>query len=778
MARPATSTSSDVSHTGNANAGAAPRTHEPHRTRAEPTDQTRTRPSIRGIAFAARPFAIALLVAVSALAGAMILRDQGAANTALFVVLAGGVLAGGIAVRLGFPARREKTGISGDSHSRTRDRDVSGLAARVEVQADQIWQLEEIANHYRSVVDSLGDVVIRRDASGKVIFVNECYELVFGLPGADVLGRELVVPGLSPEPEQHSRDAVLLPTRTGERWFAVSRDTILFDGSEAPVYQTVLRDVTDQRATERALIATKDAAEAASDAKSRFLATVSHEIRTPLNGILGMSGLLLDTELSSEQATYARAIGTSGRALLSLIEDMLDFSKIEAGRIDLAPQPTRLDPMIEDLVELLAPRAQAKDIVIGAYVAPGVPDSIMVDPHRLRQVLLNLAGNAIKFTETGGVAIDCTATPVEAGRATVRFAVSDTGIGIDDADRERIFTEFEQAEHGPTRRFDGTGLGLAISRRIVRHMGGDIAVAGRKGAGTTFSFELPADVETVDRPSEPGLAGKRVAVLSTSTMEAVRWKTCLEHAGAEVLLTESEADIAEPFDVVLIDAEADRPAVEHLATLREGRAEGLSAAIILRPADRSGLDTFREAGFQGYLVKPVRRASLLTVTARLAGIGVEDAKFAPHTLPTRDAAVRQDRSLSILLVEDNPINAMLARAMLEKMGHAVRHVTDGGAAIDAVAEAAGSEPAAIDCVLMDLHMPGIDGRQAIREIRRFEQTDRRPRVPIIALTADTMADTRDETMALGADGLLTKPVEEDDLRMFLAQAVLLKDTSG
>ncbi len=730
--------------------------------------RSQTRPNSRRLSVNARPLAVALLVAAFSLGGAMLLGNQGAETAALFLVLAGGILAGGIAVRHGIRGRGGSGTATG--HSAAPAPDEATLAARVEVQADQIWQLEEIANHYRSVVDSLGDVVIRRDAAGKVIFVNECYELVFGVPGADVLGRELALPGLDVEPQQPSRDPILLPTRSGERWFALSRDTILFDGSEAPVYQTVLRDVTDQRATERALIATKDAAEAASDAKSRFLATVSHEIRTPLNGILGMSGLLLDTELSSEQATYARAIGTSGRALLSLIEDMLDFSKIEAGRIDLAPQPTRLEPLIEDLVELLAPRAQAKDIVIGAYVAPGVPADIVVDPHRLRQVLLNLAGNAIKFTETGGVAIDCTATPVEAGRATIRFAVSDTGIGIDDADRERIFTEFEQAEHGPTRRFDGTGLGLAISRRIVRHMGGDIAVAGRKGAGTTFSFELPVDVRSADRPSEPDLSGKRVAVLSGSTMEAVRWKTCLEEAGAEVVLTGSETDLAEPYDIVLIDVETDPPAVERLALLRDERAFEMPAAIILRPADRSRLDIFREAGFDGYLVKPVRRASLLTVTARLTGLQVEDAAFEPHTLPSRDSVSRQDRSLSVLLVEDNPINAMLARALLEKMGHAVRHVTDGGAAIDAVGEAAASDGPEIDCILMDLHMPGIDGRQAIREIRRLEHSGQRARVPIIALTADTMADTRDETLALGADALLTKPVEEEDLRTHLERA--------
>lgn len=767
MARPAPSTSDTVSHRLNENAGIAAPGPETLNASADVSDRIRTRPSPRRRLASVRPLVIALLVVAAALGGALVLRDQGAENAALFVVLAGGLLAGAAAARLGIRGRRGETAASDRADEPGGDE--TTLAARVEVQADQIWQLEEIAGHYRSVVDSLGDVVIRRDATGTVIFVNECYELVFGVPRADVLGRPLSVPGLDAEREQPTRDPVLLPTRTGERWFALSRDTILFDGSEAPVYQTVLRDVTDQRATERALIATKDAAEAASDAKSRFLATVSHEIRTPLNGILGMSGLLLDTELSSEQATYARAIGTSGRALLSLIEDMLDFSKIEAGRIDLAPQPTRLEPMIEDLVELLAPRAQAKDIVIGAYIAPDVPASVVVDPHRLRQVLLNLAGNAIKFTETGGVAIDCTATPVEAGRATIRFAVSDTGIGIDDADRERIFTEFEQAEHGPTRRFDGTGLGLAISRRIVRHMGGDIAVAGRKGAGTTFSFELPVDVRVADRPAEPDLAGKRVAVLSTSTMEAVRWKTCLEHAGADVHLTGSETDLAEPFDVVLIDAEADRPAVERLATLRDDHASGMPAAIILRPAERSRLGTFREAGFDGYLVKPVRRASLLTVTARLAGIGIEDADFAPHTLPARDAVARQDRSLAILLVEDNPINALLARALLEKMGHSVRHVTDGGAAIDAVCEAGASDPPEIDCVLMDLHMPGIDGRQAIREIRRTEETGRRPRLPIIALTADTMADTRDETLALGADALLTKPVEEEDLRMLLAK---------
>jgi len=698
------------------------------------------------------------------------------AIAAISLALAAG-LAVGIAIRasLGVDRRGAAT--------------IRRLQDRVESQADQIWQLEEIANHYRSVVDTLGDVVVRRDNDGTVIFVSESYERVFGRARTAALGRPLEVPALPFTMDQPHESPLELATQNGLRWFEYSQDIIRFDGLSAPIFQSVLRDVTEHHQAEQALIANRDAAEAANNAKSRFLATVSHEIRTPLNGILGMTGLLLETDLTSEQTTYARAVGTSGRALLSLIDDVLDFSKIEAGHLDLNPQPTALEPLVEDLVELLASRAHAKGIEIGAYISPTIPPSVDIDPHRLRQVLLNLAGNAIKFTERGGVSITCQARSTDAGqtepgRTEIAFAIRDTGIGIDEADKDRIFGEFEQAEHGPTRRFGGTGLGLAISRQIVRRMGGDIAVSGEKGRGTEFSFAVTVPVLDAQPEGAADLEGVRIAILSQSRIETGLLMRRLRDAGADSVLIDEVEEAGADFDLILVEADNRRPALESLAWLREHSKSPISGIVLVKPTERAELDQLRDGGFDGYLVKPVRQSSLLQITASLTGRGAdgvmpeglgfqEDQGFRPDVRRTP-----AENPLSILLVEDNPINALLARALLEKMGHKVLHVEDGGAAIDAVAEDFGDQSSqarpespsgqgcctrCFDCILMDLHMPGVDGREAIREIRRLEAKSGVVPLPIIALTADMLPQTREEILALGANALLTKPVEEENL---------------
>ncbi|MEM8812641.1 MAG: ATP-binding protein [Pseudomonadota bacterium] len=644
------------------------------------------------------------------------------------------------------------------------------LQERCEMQADQIWQLEEIASHYRSAVDALGDVVIRQDSDGTVVFVNDCYPVVFGRPRADVLGRRLSIPGLD-QKQSIDDEAICLRTADGHRWFARTDTQIRFDGLAAPLRQTVLRDVTDQRKAEQALIATRDAAEAASDAKSRFLATVSHEIRTPLNGILGMTGLLLDTELTSEQTTYARAVRTSGRALLSLIDDVLDLSKIEAGHLDLQPEPTALETLLEDLVELLAPRAHAKNIEIGVYVASAVPGCVNVDGDRLRQVLLNLAGNAIKFTERGGVALTCSCVSEGGDRVRLAFAISDTGIGIEQKDQSRIFGEFEQADHGPTRRFDGYGLGLAISRRIVRRMGGDITVESRKGQGTSFSFSLDLPVLRPTPVERPPLKGARIAIVSDAAIEAGLMLGHFTDWGARAEIVDPAVKGPECWDAVFIDLDSVDHPVETLGRFRDGRERPVPGAVLVRPTDRPELDRLRSGGFDGYLVKPVRRASLLQVGAWLTGRGEDPRALEGSTFSEEKTSTQADRPLSTLLVEDNPINALLARALLEKMGHTVTHVDDGAAAIAAVEADFLAEETTYDCLIMDLHMPGVDGREAIRRIRSLESKNAAPSRPIIALTADMMAQTRAETLALGADAVLTKPVEEDRLRQILDEVV-------
>jgi len=656
-------------------------------------------------------------------------------------------------------------------------RSMRRLALHNEALADRNWELKEAEERARSLFESQSDLIVLRNGDGVVTSVNDAYCALAGRPRDALIGTRFTLPVLE------QGDAAVEPNGTrvhdqkidspwGPRWIAWREGFVRGDAGRPADLQCVGRDVTDRAETERALAEARDLANSANRAKSRFLAMASHEIRTPLNGIIGMSGLLLDTPLSAEQATYVKAVKTSGDALLALIEELLDFSKIEAGRIDLEHRPFALPALIEDITELLAPRAQARGLEIAAYVDERLPAEAVGDAARLRQVLLNLAGNAIKFTPTGGVALI-----VEPGiwPGEISFMVRDTGIGIAPDAQQRIFREFEQASDQTARNYGGTGLGLAISERIVKRMGGRITLESAEGRGATFIVSIPlaAADERGDGATPafvaPDLAGKAVMLVAPQTIEASLVARRLERWGAATC-TVADTSVARAllperaWHAVLVDHGAGEAAMRDLA--EAALAHAAHRIAMVTPAARHELPAATMAAFTGYLVKPLRAASLAArLTAQPAAhvTDSDDAPIAP-VLATPDLA---RPGLSVLVAEDNEINALLIRSLLKRLGHQVVVTTDGEAALESWL-AADSAGAPYDVVLMDVQMPKLDGIAAARRIRAREAGRGARRSVILALTANTLVDDRYACFEAGMDGFLVKPLDRDKLADALA----------
>jgi PAS domain S-box-containing protein len=645
-----------------------------------------------------------------------------------------------------------------------------------EAMADRNWELQEAEQRARSLFESQGDLIVLRDADGRITFVNDAYCELARKKRTELIGGRfqftVVEQGESAIESNGTRiHDQRIETALGPRWIAWREALVRFDAGVPAEMQCVGRDVTDRTQTERALSEARDQADAASRAKSRFLAMASHEIRTPLNGIIGMSGLLLDTSLTPEQTTYAKAVKTSGDALLALIEELLDYSKIEAGKIDLESRSFALAALIEDITELLAPRAQARKLEIAAFIDDRLPAQVIGDSARLRQVLLNLAGNAIKFTVTGGVALI-----VEPGiwPNEISFLVRDTGIGIAPEARERIFREFEQADDRIARSYGGTGLGLSISERIIKRMGGRITLESTPGEGSTFevSLSLAASPDAPQPLPPPDLGGRSVMLVTPQTIEASLIARRLERWGGQTCMV-SDADVARAllpertWHAVLLDHALGATEVEALA--EAARPFAPQRIVLVTPASRQELQAAATSALTGYLVKPLRAASL---AARLAGPPEVSAPSLEMRLTedapaeTVEATTVQPRGLSVLVAEDNEINALLMRSLLTRLGHQVVITTNGEEALESWL-AARSAGAPYDMVLMDIQMPGLDGIETTKRIRVNEAGTGR-RTPILALTANTLVEDRYACFEAGMDGFLVKPLDREKLAEALA----------
>lgn len=527
-----------------------------------------------------------------------------------------------------------------------------------------------------------------------------------------------------------------------------------------------LRQSRDSVMAERDLLAreldqigaTRARAEAANEAKSRFLATVSHEIRTPLNGVLGMADILLDTPLDAEQQNYGRAIKTSGEALLTLIEEILDFSRIEAGKLELHAHEVELTPLIEGVVELLAPRAQGKGIEIAAFIAPDLPETILADGGRLRQIVMNLAGNAVKFTEKGGVGLH--AMRDRAGFLAI--TIEDTGPGIPPERQEAIFEEFEQVEAHAAPRHGGTGLGLAISRRLARAMGGDIRVESRTGGGTVFTLvlPLPASAAAAAEPDFAFAPGK-VLVIAEGPFEGRYLAAYFTAAGSMPLVVESieaglDALAVKTPDLVVMDAAFGPEAAARLVAA--SRAAGCPRhLVLLSPFERRRFGAPAALGFDRYLVKPVRRRSLkaqINDWDRLGG-------GAPAIMESDSFVAEPLKDRRVLIAEDNDINALLAGRLIERLGGRSVRASNGIEALDLLHASLAPGAARFDCVLFDVRMPELDGLSAIRQWREVERERGYVPVPALALTANAFREDREACLIAGFDGFLPKPLDRD-----------------
>ena len=670
------------------------------------------------------------------------------------------------------------------------------ISARKEAEA----QLADQLLFSKQLMDAIPIPIYHKGTDGRYLGCNPSFAEFFGIDDIDAWLGTSVHTLLDPEIAafHHAKDRELfaragqqsyemraMPMRTGVRSLMYHKASLTRpDGSISGLIGAIV-DMTDRYRWEDGLIRARDAAEAANRAKSDFLANMSHEIRTPMNGIIGMTDLALDTKLDDEQREYLQIVRSSSEALLTVINDILDFSKIEAGKLAIEEVGFDIQRTLAETLKTMALRAHEKGLELVSDMATELPVRVIGDPGRLRQIVLNLVGNAIKFTEKGEIVVRLAVDSLDGRRATIRVSVRDTGVGIAPEKQAHIFDAFAQADTSTTRKYGGTGLGLTISNRLVQLMGGRLWVESQPGRGSTFFFTLELGVDTTEPPAaQPaGLSGRRALIVDDNAVNREVLARLLQRWGMNATAVASgETAIgmlsSQPLpDAVLLDMHM--PGMDGFAVGEWIRAQDsmkyLPVMVLSSGAMRGDAQRCRDIGLDGYFPKPVAEEELhaalgnLFSQARISNAGPE--------LITRHQQRDRQTALEVLLVEDNPVNQRLAMRVLEKWGHRVTLAADGQLALDALAQRT------FDVALMDMQMPVMGGIEATREIRRREAAMGKPRLPIIAMTANAMQGDREACLEAGMDDYIAKPIKAADLAQKLgvlsaAQVVQSRQNPG
>jgi two-component system, sensor histidine kinase and response regulator len=642
-----------------------------------------------------------------------------------------------------------------------------------------------------ALINAIPYSIFYKGVDGRYLGCNEAFARIAGLQPADVPGKtavELFGAERGRVIEENDRIFLrdLVPVHKEEQMRYPDGAVRLMQTVKAPFWDAdgeligimgVGYDITEQRRFEVEIREAKELAEDAARLKADFLANMSHEIRTPMNAIIGLTRLVLQTDLQPRQRDYVRKVQASGQHLMGIIDDVLDFSKVEAGKLGIDPHEFDLESVLRNVTNFVGEKAAAKGLELVFDVAPGVPAAFVGDDLRIAQVLVNFANNAVKFTEHGEIVVRVDLRERDGARGLLAFTVSDTGIGLTPEQIDRLFQSFHQADTSTTRRFGGTGLGLAISKRLAELMGGEVGVSSEYGRGSRFWFTVAVSVPAgqPEHAAIEGLAGRRVLLVDdndrsreivSEQLKRLDMDATSASSGQEALLKLLEAaEGGRPFDLLLLDGRM--PEMDGLETARQVRALALSDAPMLLLAAGDATAELRQeahaAGFADVLTKPLTPGQLYDAAAVALGLAGHASPSGFGELAPRDghpvAALRGKR---VLLVEDNDINQIVATELLADAGLVVEHAADGRIALDMV------QRNDYDVVLMDMQMPVMDGVAATREIRRIP---RLAGLPIIAMTANAMEQDKRRCLEAGMNGHVAKPIEPEHLWQVMSSLV-------